>query len=33
MTQITTAEKQPLEVAHILQKHIGDYRGNFKSLR
>jgi hypothetical protein len=30
MTQITTAEKQPLEVAHILQKHIGDYQKQYR---
>jgi hypothetical protein len=30
MAPITAAEKQTLEVAHILQKHIGDYQNQYR---
>lgn len=30
MAQIITAKKQRLEVAHILQKHIGDYQNQYR---
>jgi hypothetical protein len=30
MAQIITAKKQPLEVAHILQKHMGDYQNQYR---
>jgi len=30
MAQIITAKKQPLEVAHILHKHIGDYQNQYR---
>ena len=30
MTQIITAKKQPVEVAHILHKHIGDYQNQYR---
>lgn len=30
MTQIITAKKQSLEIAHILHKHIGDYQNQYR---
>ncbi len=30
MAQIITAKKQPLQVAHILHKHIGDYQNQYR---
>ena len=30
MAQIITAKKQPLEIAHILYQHMGDYQNQYR---